>query len=807
MAAACLDRRPQSQLFLLRLTSWNHRSCASPHIASFDIHHCPQIVEVQLRLLPAGKLRGNSIQPLVGPVSNADEHLQIQFPSAVKGTPTDPRVASTCLFQPSLPDFCTEQSFAGDMRVVVDEPNEHGLKKPPFSSPNGEEQTPTLGHHQIFRSGDPLAETINRAPDQDLSQHRKILELYADGDGFPENLQLKTIACLEAGKGRLLSVLVPHIRDLIAESSGTLCAENHSDSMDPFLLPDTGCAQQHSLQISLPDRKKRGRPHPFHASGKRLKSSPTCLMTTSTSSAETTPTEMDVEFASDETGDGLGHSSSDSDEGEPVLEKETQALRLDDTAGFTEFYVKAFTHLSQVLLRNILKAWIKLKEPGKQVKHPYNGGKNVSKDPENPGKLTAPDWWCNQDDWKLGVGSRHREPDHLNRHERLYLSPILLRTTSSYAEGNFTVDRLRGATDLLRMTPGQAKLLAEVYRVREYEQQYDDEEADGNTVIYIHKSNAQRRRRKNKSSKKAGKKRRVKDERRDTPRLSAKPTPAQKASDTEGVRSPNSPAFSSVTVKGEQEPLSSEYAGTTRDTLPTYGATATSEDMFNAMTLDATAEFRDIVAPHRLLRPSGENVDPLDPLSFFQPMRARNDGPLGEASSFPMLIDGQISELPIRNNYTHSDYRRPASGLGHSSSSYTKDWPPRTSQYDFNEDQILNQFRQPRGSYGRPPNPPPIPFGAPNDHPHGLPSYIQGPLCAQHNCPNSHTHGWRSFEQQQQVCSSKCCHEDPASHPMVWRRPEQQSPIQQSPYSSNSNGFPAPSPSAFDVADVTKSFP
>lgn len=70
----------------------------------------------------------------------------------------------------------------------------------------------------------------------------------------------------------------------------------------------------------------------------------------------------------------------------------------------TELLSKLFEEIQQLACKNILKAWIKQIEPGKQSKYPY-----CDKQP--------PPWWPK--------GLRHIEPDHLKKEGGLASIPYL----------------------------------------------------------------------------------------------------------------------------------------------------------------------------------------------------------------------------------------------------------------------------------------------------------------------------------------------------------------------------------------------
>lgn len=186
---------------------------------------------------------------------------------------------------------------------------------------------------------------------------------------------------------------------------------------------------------------------------------------------------------------------SEGDERERVIfEEESQHFRADERDKIAEHYRKAMAHGGQTWMRNLMKAWIKIREPGKQTNFPYNGGPNRSDDPHNPGRNTAPDWWCCQEHWQVGLGCRHKEPDHLWKRgipsrvesseilmlmaeaERLFFSPKILRFTRSNHPRNVTVDRFKESTDQIDMSVEQRALLRDLYRVRAHEQAYEEGE-------------------------------------------------------------------------------------------------------------------------------------------------------------------------------------------------------------------------------------------------------------------------------------------------------------------------------------------
>lgn len=93
-------------------------------------------------------------------------------------------------------------------------------------------------------------------------------------------------------------------------------------------------------------------------------------------------------------------------------------LAIGDTEKVDAYYEFAFRAFQQINCRQIAKAYIKLIEPRKQVKHPYNGGKGIPGEKRDPEK-TKPDWWPE--------GVAHREPDHLKKPGQLIypVSPVI----------------------------------------------------------------------------------------------------------------------------------------------------------------------------------------------------------------------------------------------------------------------------------------------------------------------------------------------------------------------------------------------
>ena len=95
-----------------------------------------------------------------------------------------------------------------------------------------------------------------------------------------------------------------------------------------------------------------------------------------------------------------------------------EEVSIGDTRRLEDFYSHMFRQMKQVPCKIVAKAWVKVVEPRKQTKHPYNGskkGKIYKKEMEsegyvdiNSGDVCKPEWWPKE-------GCRHKEPDHIYR--------------------------------------------------------------------------------------------------------------------------------------------------------------------------------------------------------------------------------------------------------------------------------------------------------------------------------------------------------------------------------------------------------
>lgn len=123
-----------------------------------------------------------------------------------------------------------------------------------------------------------------------------------------------------------------------------------------------------------------------------------------------------------------------------------------NAAARTAFLELRFSQLQQGMCKTVAKAWIKVIEPKKQTRCPYNKGEE--------GK---PDWWPE--------GVRHKEPDHLMKPERHELLLTILRSSK------IKVSRLQLATAevVALIKADKVSLLMDVYRIAREEEKMREE--------------------------------------------------------------------------------------------------------------------------------------------------------------------------------------------------------------------------------------------------------------------------------------------------------------------------------------------
>lgn len=141
---------------------------------------------------------------------------------------------------------------------------------------------------------------------------------------------------------------------------------------------------------------------------------------------------------------------------------EYKALTIGNHDEVTAFLATRFRQLQQHVCKIVAKAWIKVIEPKKQSRYPYNKGEH-----------SKPTWW--PDD------VRHKEPDHLMKPERIALLMTMLRC------GKIPANRLELATAEVAafIPPDKINLLREIYRVGREEERYKCDEIPGDTRVYV----------------------------------------------------------------------------------------------------------------------------------------------------------------------------------------------------------------------------------------------------------------------------------------------------------------------------------
>ncbi|CEH12707.1 Protein of unknown function DUF2841 [Ceraceosorus bombacis] len=143
-------------------------------------------------------------------------------------------------------------------------------------------------------------------------------------------------------------------------------------------------------------------------------------------------------------------------------------VRLENAAARTAFLELRFSQLQQGMCKTVAKAWIKIIEPKKQTRCPYNKGEE--------GK---PTWWPE--------GVRHKEPDHLMKPERHLLLLTILRSPK------IKVARLQLATAevVALIRADRVSLLMDVYRIAREEERMREENLDMDTSITVGVSTSQ----------------------------------------------------------------------------------------------------------------------------------------------------------------------------------------------------------------------------------------------------------------------------------------------------------------------------
>ncbi|KAL8913428.1 MAG: hypothetical protein Q9171_001721 [Xanthocarpia ochracea] len=579
---------------------------------------------------------------------------------------------------------------------------------------------------------DELMKTFTKAdgPQQEQAQiedenHRLVLELYTDRAGY---LRLATNSRLRDRE----KVTVDGVASLVQEhnqqclgktfpsifSSRTYpVSDSQSDNRHASLKCSYSSVQAHRLPITLPERKRCSHPSFFAPSLKRHKPS-----IVSAPEAGINTSDADNE-------DDCPDNRSD-DDGEPLLDIESDQfdyLTPDNDKAIEDHFIKGLCQVGQLTLRKVLKAWVKVKQPQKQTNFPYNGGKNAEEqNPRNPGLLTAPDWWPDQDGWP-DKGCRHKEPDHIKKTERTILSLRLLSLTG--CDDSFTVDRMKESTDSIVMSDDQRRMLDQVYNVRRKQQAYLDGEIDGCTRIPVFKPKPQLSRRKAKANRRKSA-REVKRERRVTSEAVEQSNQGTPATTPECVQSFASSNTSLTPVKMEPQPPIVDY-----ESYMQAQYTPTNDIVrFDSVIPNPGVSYGPMYASGNPFQPN-QNSFTQEVLPF-----VGQTPPMEAAMACGLSKRGR---MPFRNGNGY--LRRPTSVCKQNSPSYQDGVIDREVGYNFIDD-TSKDLRPPLTSSGYPHTGLLIPLDDPNNHQHGaLPPDEQMRNCIRNNCDC-----YRTREQHQQ---------------------------------------------------------
>ncbi|KAJ5930916.1 hypothetical protein N7466_006409 [Penicillium verhagenii] len=160
-------------------------------------------------------------------------------------------------------------------------------------------------------------------------------------------------------------------------------------------------------------------------------------------------------------------------------------ISINDKTFLRRYYEKVFQNLQQFNCRIIAKVYVKLVEPRKQVKYPYNGSKLVEGNVTRfSSEETKPPWWP--------PSVSHKEPDHLRKagvnkanseEERIALLIHIL--CDMHISHGITARRLKSAEQVVRrqIVPSERlQLLDELYRVRELEENMPKKKSTDETI-------------------------------------------------------------------------------------------------------------------------------------------------------------------------------------------------------------------------------------------------------------------------------------------------------------------------------------
>ncbi|KAI4239365.1 MAG: hypothetical protein LQ349_000464 [Xanthoria aureola] len=545
-------------------------------------------------------------------------------------------------------------------------------------------------------------EETNQAAGKD---HRLVFEVYADGEGC---LKLATTSIMKDGEKVIINAVAPMV-------------------------------QKHNRKYLGPRLKIL---HARHKNSSNRKQHDFAEGSTSEDRSNTPDSESEEDHP-------IEHSDhEEDDDGEALLEIESEqfdTVTAGDVAALEDYYCRGVCQVGQLIMRKVLKCWVKVKQPKKQSTYPYNGRKSredqalekkkYGKVDPNPGQLTAPPWWPSQDGWPV-KGCRHKEPDHLKKPERTILALTLLSLTG--CDETFTVERLFDSTKGIKMSFDQGQMLKQLYEVRKKQQQFQLGEIDASTMIPVYRPKGQpshKKRRVNSNRKRSARK--VRQERRDTSEAVEQSTQGTPVSMSESTQSFGSPITSLSTAKIEaQRP---------------------------------TVEYEDYVQPQYTPRNDDVHFDGMMPnpgVSYSTMYPSSHPFRFDMSSLIPEIppYTGQTSpmastrgRMPFRGGKPYC--RRPTSVCKQTSPSYRDGAISREVGWLINDDSVYG-LRPPLVSSGYPITGLSIPLDDPRNHRHGgLPPDEQQRICLRHNCTNYRTqeqhqegvlrNGWLSFDDDQ----------------------------------------------------------
>ncbi|KAK0100427.1 hypothetical protein ONS95_008375 [Cadophora gregata] len=174
----------------------------------------------------------------------------------------------------------------------------------------------------------------------------------------------------------------------------------------------------------------------------------------------------------------------------PVAQSTTRHdMEIGDDAKVDAYYRQRFKDMQQTACKIIGKVFVKLLEPKKQTHHPYTKGD------EN-----APPWWPST----TGKDAcRHKEPDHLLKHERIQLLAHIIQMIVKPTDKqhpciqklDLNVKKLESATMEMmspwfsdKENPGhelRRPFLKEIFKVAKIQERYKRGEIDGTTIVPV----------------------------------------------------------------------------------------------------------------------------------------------------------------------------------------------------------------------------------------------------------------------------------------------------------------------------------